>query len=75
MSKRIIVAGAAITAALTLTACSSRPEGPREPSQPAWFTTVAPSGRSVECLWVGDYGGVSALSFQAEMQCWDLAHD
>jgi hypothetical protein len=68
---RWLLAAMVMPLAVLSTGCSRDPV--RTPSQPMWFTSNSPTGRVVECIFVGDYGGLRAESFQAEMQCWEVA--
>lgn len=57
-----------------LTGCSEQKKADTPP-EPAWITTVSPSGRKAECLWTGRYGGVAATTYQAELWCWEVVND
>lgn len=58
---------------LLLTGCG-KSEEKRTPTEPTWFKSTSPSGRNVECIWVGDYGGAASNSFQADMECWEIGN-
>jgi len=70
-TKKGIKALAGLAVLVVLTGCSAKSDRQRTPTEPVWFSTTSPSGLSVECVFVGDYGGIVASSFQAEMQCWE----
>jgi hypothetical protein len=54
-----------------LSGCSNSDGKMDKPLEPAWIESVSPSGRAVECLWAGKYGGIASNSFQADLWCFE----
>ena len=69
--KKTAMAAIAVLAVAALTGCSEQDKADTPP-EPSWITTVSPTGRKAECLWTGEYGGMSSLSYQADIWCWEV---